>query len=114
MLTKLKLNPGQKGTKKLVRKYGDQLVCVRYRYDPEHKKRFKTIELIIDEIPWEPKPKANNLSEKIVQLHVRFEEIKLRQSVKAAGGKWQPDRKVWELPYNRAIKLKLEDRIISI
>lgn len=30
MGTRLKLKPGQKGTKALVEKYGDALVCVRY------------------------------------------------------------------------------------
>lgn len=27
------LKPGMKGTKRLVEKYGDSLLCVRYRYD---------------------------------------------------------------------------------
>ncbi len=27
--------PGQNGTKQLVTAYGDQLVCVRYRYDKQ-------------------------------------------------------------------------------
>lgn len=54
MRTRLKLKPGQRGTKKLLNQYGEQLVCVRYRYDAERKKRFKTVELIVDEIDWEP------------------------------------------------------------
>jgi hypothetical protein len=39
MQTRLTLKPGQKGTKKLIAKYGDPLVCVGYRYDPQTKKR---------------------------------------------------------------------------
>jgi len=39
MKTRLTLKPGQKGTKKLIAEYGDQLVCIRYRYDPQKKKR---------------------------------------------------------------------------
>jgi len=46
MRTGLKLRPGQRGTKKLLAQCGDRLVCIRYRYDEEKKKRFKTIELI--------------------------------------------------------------------
>ena len=46
MRTRLKLNPGQRGTKKLVTKYGERLICVRYRYDDEKKKRYKTVELV--------------------------------------------------------------------
>jgi len=35
MKTWARLKPGQNGTKKIVEKYGDALVCVRYRYDSE-------------------------------------------------------------------------------
>jgi hypothetical protein len=38
------LAPGQNGTKQLLKKYGDQLVCVRYRHDKARQKRIKTIE----------------------------------------------------------------------
>ena len=41
------LQPGQPGTKKYVRQYGESLVCVKYRYDPATKKRYKTVELIV-------------------------------------------------------------------
>ena len=37
------LAPGQNGTKRLSKKYGDQLACVRYRYDKARRKRQKTI-----------------------------------------------------------------------
>ncbi len=39
MKTRLDLKPGQRGTKKLSELYGDQLVCVRYRYDEKIGKR---------------------------------------------------------------------------
>jgi hypothetical protein len=48
MITRLKLKPGQKGTKSLVEKYGDDLVCVRYRYDNASRTRIKTVELILE------------------------------------------------------------------
>lgn len=35
--------PGESGTQKLVAKYGDKLVALRYRYDAAKKKRYKTI-----------------------------------------------------------------------
>ena len=46
------LRPGQKGTKKLVTRFGDRLICVRYRYDTTRGKRFTTVELIVDESDW--------------------------------------------------------------
>ena len=38
---RLHLKPGQKGTKQLLSQYGDRLICVRYRYDVQRKKRLK-------------------------------------------------------------------------
>ena len=58
METRLSLAPGQNGTKKLLAKYGDRLVCVRYRYDPERKLRHKTAELIVETAPWSPAQRA--------------------------------------------------------
>ncbi len=54
MRTRLKLRPGQRGTKKLLAQYGDQLVCVRYRYDEATHKRYKTVELIVEVVDWHP------------------------------------------------------------
>ena len=38
-----KLDPGQDGTKKLVRQFGQQLVCVRYRQDRTAGRRYTTV-----------------------------------------------------------------------
>jgi hypothetical protein len=54
MKVKSTLAPGRKGTKQLTEQYGDQLVCVRYRYDEVKQKRYKTVELIVDEQDWTP------------------------------------------------------------
>ena len=54
MIVRLKLKPGQQGTKYLTEEYGEQLVAVRYRYDEATQKRYKTIEIIIDESEWQP------------------------------------------------------------
>lgn len=48
------LRPGDSGTKKLTRRYGERLVCVRYRKDQNSNRRYTTIELIVDEGPIEP------------------------------------------------------------
>lgn len=50
--------PGERGTQRLVDQYGERLVCVRYRYDPQKLKRYKTVELIIAEESWIPEPAA--------------------------------------------------------
>ena len=38
MLVRLKVKAGHRGAKQLTEEYGDQLVCVRYRYDEATKK----------------------------------------------------------------------------
>lgn len=48
------LKPGQKGTKRLVEQYGESLICVRYRYDKTLGVRLKTVEVIVEEKPWQP------------------------------------------------------------
>jgi len=57
---KLTLKPGAKGTLKLMALYGHKLVCIRYRYNKKAKHRYKTIELIIDQIFWKPKKRKTN------------------------------------------------------
>lgn len=46
-------------------------------------------------------------------LQVAFAEAELRQRVKQAGARWNPDRKLWELPYREAVALKLQARIVA-
>ncbi len=76
---KATLLPGQNGTKQLLAKYGDALVCVRYRYDKERYKRIKTVELIVDETDWIPSAHAQ--IPKPVWLRVGYEETALRERV---------------------------------
>ena len=112
MRTFLHLKPDQKGTKQLFMQYCDRLVCVRYRYDAQRKKRFKTVELIVAEREWEPPPPRFAV-DTIVGVRVGFAEVETREQVKQAGGKWNRSRKVWELRYEQVVALKLEARIVE-
>ncbi len=80
------LKPGRKGTKQLLAQYGDRLICVRYRYDAQRKKRFKTVEVLVAERDWEP-PRPRFAHDQIVGLRVAFAEVAIRDRVKQAGGK---------------------------
>ena len=53
METRVTLRPGEKGTKALVQEHGQRLVCVRYRYAAA-RVRYKTAELIVEQVPWNP------------------------------------------------------------
>ena len=61
------LRPGARGTIRLVQQYGKKLICVRYRYNPETRKRVKTIELIVDEKKWTPARKSGTAECKIAE-----------------------------------------------
>ena len=43
----------------------------------------------------------------------RVREDKLRESVKAAGGMWLAERKLWQLSYRLAMAMGLRDRIVG-
>jgi len=108
---RLHLRPGQKGTKQLHAQYGDRLICVRYRYAARRKKRLKTVELLVAERDWEP-PRPRFAHDQIVGLRIPFADVAVRGRVKEAGGTLNPERRVWELRYDRAIAIGLEDRIV--
>jgi hypothetical protein len=99
MRVKLKLKPGQRGTKHLVKQYGARLVCVRYRYDEKAKKRYTTVELIESEDQWDPPPFG---PDSIVRIKIAFDETDLRQKIKEAGARWSNSTKTWKLPYKTA------------
>ena len=111
MKTKLHLKPGQKGTKRLVAQYGDRLVCVRYRYDEQKKKRFKTVELIVEETDWEPKQCIRG--DTIVGISIAVQEKELRNKVKSAGGQWNREEKVWNIRYEKVVELELLGRMVD-
>ena len=109
---RLHLKPGQKGTKQLLAQYGDRLICVRYRYDAQRKKRLKTVELLVAERDWQP-PRPRFAHDQIVGLRVAFADVAVRDRVKQAGGTWNPERRVWQLRYDRVVALGLNDRMVD-
>lgn len=105
------LAPGENGTKQLLKEYGDQLVCVRYRYDKLRQKRVKTVELIIDEQDWVPGVVIP--ADRRVEIRIGFGETELREKVKSAGGFWNPDKKAWVISYHKVLQMGLERRVID-
>lgn len=109
MKTHLHLKPGQKGTKNLLERYGKALLCVRYRYDEARGMRVKTVEIIVDEKPWQPPFRFRDTD--IVPVSVSFAEEALRDRLKASGGRWEPLTKRWLVPYGAVRGTELEGRI---
>jgi hypothetical protein len=119
METRVTLRPGDKGTKRMVERFGERLICVRYRYDSVRKMRYKTVELIVEEAPWNPRAEVASESPPprppaLVGVRVDFLETQLRHTVKDAGGRWDPARKLWILPLRTARKLALDDRVVAV
>jgi hypothetical protein len=110
MKTRLVLKPGSRGTRKLLAEYGKRLVCVRYRYDGRLKRRWKTVELIVAEAFWEPKPPRPG-----TWVHVRIRYIKpgLQGKIQNAGGRWDKREAAWRIRYGKAVELGLEDKILD-
>ena len=111
MITKLKLKPGQRGTKKLAEEYGKTLVCVRYRYDEKSGMRFKTVELIVESKPWTA-PTPHFAGTDLVPVFIGFSDKDSREIAKAAKGRWDPDHKLWFIQYGRIKGTELEKHII--
>jgi hypothetical protein len=110
MKTRLILKPGQKGTKRLTEKYGDSLVCVRFRYDAELKQRLKTVELVVERTDWTPPPTKYS-AESLVPLRIEGYEKDLQAKAKAAGGRWNPEKQLWFVKYGKIVGTSLEKHI---
>ena len=111
MKTQTHLKPGEKGTKRLLEKYGDALLCVRYRFDEKRGVRLKTVEIIVEEKPFRSSLRYRD--EEVVAVVVSFTENALRDKLKAVGGRWDPVKKVWHVVYG-SIRgdTDLEERIL--
>ena len=113
MKTRLTLKPGQNGTKKLLHKYGGLLVAVRYRYDEARRLRFKTVELVVEQIPWVPRVPVDRSPAERVFVRINYDEADLRVAAKNAGARWDQERKLWELRLGTVYALGLDQRIVS-
>lgn len=111
MRIRLTCKPGQPGTLHELATYGDTLVCVRYRYDQASHKRYKTVELIIETVNWDPKP-VPIPPETPVYVRVIWGEVQLARAIRKAPGSWNRQKNLWRLRYDAAIALGLEDRIV--
>ncbi|MBA56266.1 MAG: hypothetical protein CMK89_17595 [Pseudomonadales bacterium] len=108
------LRPGDSGTKKLTERYGDRLVCVRYRKDEAKKRRYTTIELIVDEGPvdqnklYRLSPEERSLS---VGVYIAKGDLATRKLVIEAGGVYDRLADLWRLPLGKVVKMGMVERL---
>ena len=99
-----KLAPTAAGARRLAARFGDALVCVRYREDAKGTHRLTTVELIVDMRPLPP-------GELLVRI--AYDETDLRARVKDAGGTWDGKLKLWRVSRTTVRKLKLTSRVVA-
>jgi len=104
------VKPGQKGAVRLKEKYGDALLCVRYRFDEIRQVKIKTVELIVDEKPL-LMPRFRD--EDMVPVSVAFDEVELRQQLRRMKGRWDAEIKMWFVRYGLIRGTELESRIMA-
>lgn len=106
------MKPGENGTKWLVERFGNSLVCVRYRYDEIRDVRVTTAEIIVDERPGKAAPRLRATD--AVFLQVPYAMKALRERLKGVGARWDPAEKLWRVRYG-LIKgdRELEERIVK-
>ena len=100
----------QPGALKLARRFGDALVCVRYRHDPEGRYRYTTVELVVDEAPVERRADLDAT----VMVHLAFNDTELQQLARAHGARWDDRQRLWAMPRRTAKKLELLACIVKI
>jgi hypothetical protein len=104
-----RLSATQAGALKLARRYGDALVCVRYRHDAQGRHRYTTVELVVDEAPVQSRARLDE----IVMVHLAFDDTRRRQLVIAHGATWDINLRLWRMPRSTAKKLRLISRILE-
>ena len=114
MGTRLTLRPGMPGTKRLLARYGERLVCVRHLYDEARNRRLKTVELVIEDAPWHGvarRPRRND--HELVGVRIAWNESELRSAVKQAGAIWRPRQKLWEMSWEAVRTLGIGHRVVT-
>lgn len=98
------IRPGAPGTRKLLLKYGTDLVCVRYRETIDGRMRATTVELVIDR---RPTKRINRL----VRIH--RSETALLKELRQAGSTLDPATACWVVPATLVKRLRLQKRVVG-
>jgi hypothetical protein len=107
MKTRLILKPGQPGTKRLVEKYGEPCCA---SVSSMIVNRGSAVELIVERTAWTPPP-SRYAVDTLVPLRIEVADMPLRLQAKAAGGRWNPEKKLWFVKYGNISGTPLEKHI---
>ncbi len=110
------MRPGDRGTGRFQRRFGDRLCAVRYRKSACGTRVLTTVEIIVDERAKAPARVSHNTLHALqraeaVALQIAYDETELRQMVKQAGGRWSRRGRAWVMRRDRAVGLGLAHRV---
>ena len=100
-----KIKPSQRGAIKLARSYGTDLLCVRYRENPDGTERLTTVELVVE------RTVILKRDDPIVSFKIRQDELELRRKAMALGAKYDGKTFMWKLPRSEVLRMGLRSRI---
>ena len=99
------MQPDARGAMKLARKYGQTLLCVRYRLSPDGKQRMTTVELEFERVPVQKKVNP------AVSVKIYASEKELAAKAKAKGAWFNGETRLWQMRQNDARALGLSERV---
>jgi hypothetical protein len=103
------LQPLDTGTFKFVERFGEALVCVRYREDATGQKRFTTVELVVET----GTAKRRKTEKDVVEVRIEWRESTLRERAKRLGAILDPQTALWRMERRTARLLGLSERIAA-
>lgn len=110
------MRPGERGTGRFQRRYGERLCAVRYRRSACGTRIMTTVEIIVDVREKAPDGISHNAvhaSQRAepVALQIAYDETELRKLVKQAGGRWSRLGRAWVMRRDTAVGLGLAHRM---
>jgi hypothetical protein len=101
-----KLAAGARGAQRWQRRYGDQLVCVRYRDSQTTGERLVTVEIVVDR--WATDPPGDAM----VWVRIDRDEADVRARAKAGGAQFDWHKRLWIMQAHAARQMGLARRIV--
>ena len=100
-----KIKPSERGATKLARLHGNELLCVRYRENPDGTERLTTIELVVE------RAVIQKRDDPVVSFKLKQDEVELRRLVMAKGARYDGKNYMWKLRRSEVLRMGLRSRI---
>jgi len=100
-----KIKPNQRGAIKIARTYGSELLCVRYRENPDGTERLTTVELVVERVMIQKR------DDPIVSFKIKHEEVDLRRLAQSKGATYDGKNQMWNLVRSEVLRMGLRTRI---